>query len=297
MSDTNFATEFLVLGGNGLAGSAIIAELRRNNRSVRFASRNSTDIKIDASDYSQLKKLIEKLKPHIVINCAAEVDFARCEADYYFSWKKNVGVVANLCSLSQIFEFKLVQISTDHYFVGASKERHSEESPVTLVNAYAKQKYCAEIAASLLDKSLILRTAFTGNPSSSSKKETFWSWVKNSLEQRVPVTLFSDAFTSMLDKRFFSMCLVDLINAKATGIYNVASADVYSKEEFFWEAANQIGVRGVVAKSGSIRTLEIVRANNLGLCTKKIETLLGYQMPRLDEVIANLIADEKNYEV
>ena len=37
-------------------------------------------------------------------------------------------------------------------------------------------------------------------------------------EQRIPVTLFSDAFTSMLDKRFFSMCLVDLINAKATGI-------------------------------------------------------------------------------
>ena len=75
----------------------------------------------------------------------------------------------------------------------------------------------------------------------------------------------------MLDKRFFSMCLVDLINAKATGIYNVASANVYSKE-FFWEAANQIGVRGVVAKSGSIRTLEVVRANNLGLCTKNRNT-------------------------
>ena len=52
----------------------------------------------------------------------------------------------------------------------------------------------------------------------------------------------------------------------------------------------------MVAKSGSINTLEVVRANNLGLCTKNRNTL-GYQMPRLDEVIANLIADEKNYEV
>ena len=290
------STEFLVFGGSGLAGSAIVAELRKNNRSVRLASRKSSDIKIDASNYDQTKELIEKLKPHVVINCVAEVDFARCETDYHGSWKKNVGVVANLCSLSQLFGFKLVQISTDHYFVGTSKERHSEISPVTLVNAYAKQKYCAEIAASLLDTCLILRTAFTGSSNSRTKKEPFWSWVKNSIEKKTPVTVFSDSFTSMLDKRFFSRCLIDLINVNATGVYNVASADVYSKEEFFWEAASQLGITGVVAKSGSIRTLEIVRANNLGLCTKKIEAVLGYHMPRLDEVVANLISDEKNYE-
>ena len=36
----------------------------------------------------------------------------------------------------------------------------------------------------------------------------------------------------MLDRRFFSKCLIDLIDANATGIYNLASADVFSKEEF-----------------------------------------------------------------
>ena len=49
--------------------------------------------------------------------------------------------------------------------------------------------------------------------------------------------------------------------------------------------------------SGSIAELKIARANNLGLCTKKIETLLGYRMPQLNEVVANLIADEDQNEV
>ena len=49
--------------------------------------------------------------------------------------------------------------------------------------------------------------------------------------------------------------------------------------------------------SGSIGELKIARANNLGLCTKKIENLLGYRMPQLSEVVANLIADEDKNDV
>lgn len=291
-ADIVSSTDILVLGGNGLAGSSIVADLRGKDRLVRFASRHGSDIRLDASEYGQISNVIEKLKPNIVINCIGEIDFENCETNYHDSWKKNVNVVANLSSLSQVYGFKLVQISTDHYFVGNTKERHTERSPVTLVNAYAKQKYCAEVAVSLLDTSLTVRTAFTGRSHSNSIKQTFWSWVKNALLKEIPVTLFSDAFTSMLDKRFFSKCLIDLIDADATGIYNLASADVFSKEEFFGEAANQLGFSTAFAVSGSVGELKIARANNLGLCTKKIETLLGYRMPQLSEVVANLIADE-----
>ena len=296
-ADIVSSTDILVLGGNGLAGSSIVAELRSKDRLVRFASRNGSDIRFDASEYGQLRKVIEELEPNIVINCIGEIDFENCDTNYHDSWKKNVNVVANLSSLSKIYGYKLVQISTDHYFVGESKERHTETSPVTLVNAYAKQKYCAEIAVSLVDTSLTVRTAFTGCSHSNSIKQPFWSWVKDALWREIPVTLFSDAFTSILDRRFFSKCLIDLIDANATGIYNLASADVFSKEEFFVEAANQLGFSTAFAASGSIAELKVARANNLGLCTKKIETLLGYRMPQLNEVVTNLIADEDQNEV
>ena len=76
MSDTNFATEFwfwvvtdwLDRDHSEQAGE-IIDQLGLRQGIVLI-------LKL-MLDYSQLKKLIEKLKPHIVINCAAEVDFAR----------------------------------------------------------------------------------------------------------------------------------------------------------------------------------------------------------------------------
>ena len=78
-ADVVSSTDILVLGGNGLAGSSIVADLRAKDRLVRFASRNGSDIRLDASEYGQLRKVIEELEPNIVINCVGEIDFQNCE--------------------------------------------------------------------------------------------------------------------------------------------------------------------------------------------------------------------------
>ncbi len=286
--------DFLVLGGTGLAGSSIVKELKSRNKKFRFASRCGKDIKVDATAYEPLSELIKVLKPKNVINCVAEINISFCESNFVETWRKNVEVVVNLSYMAQCFDFKLVQISTDHYFTGDTKEKHNEQFPVVLLNAYAKQKYCAEIAASQATKNLILRTSFTGNSSYSNGRETLWSWVRNALDTGNEVTLFSDAFTSTLDNISFAKCVVDLIDTGASGIFNVASSDVFSKEEFFLEVAKQLGINYINAQSGSVVNLATARANNLGLCTKKIEKSLGYSMPGLEDVVERLIQNHIN---
>ena len=74
-ADVVSSTDILVLGGNGLAGSSIVADLRAKDRLVRFASRHGSDIRLDASEYGQISNVIEKLEPNIVINCVGEIVF------------------------------------------------------------------------------------------------------------------------------------------------------------------------------------------------------------------------------
>ena len=84
-ADIVSSTDILVLGGNGLAGSSIVADLRGKDRSVRFGSRHGSDIRLDASEYGQLRKVIENLEPNSVINCIGEIDFENCETNYHDS--------------------------------------------------------------------------------------------------------------------------------------------------------------------------------------------------------------------
>lgn len=62
--------KILVFGSNGLVGSSLVRQLKKNSENEIFASnRKDTDLfQID-----QTKKVIEMFKPEIVVNCAAMV--------------------------------------------------------------------------------------------------------------------------------------------------------------------------------------------------------------------------------
>ena len=172
-ADIVSSTEILVMGGTGLAGSALVSHLEKHGTKFRFVARHSDDISLDVTKTSNVEELIRRLKPAIVINCIGEIDFEKCENNIRDTWRLNVDTVAKLSWMSRLYKFKFVQISTDHYFVGEMKNRHSENHPVTLVNNYSKQKYVAELAASMAKDPLILRTSFTGSLPNNNTRKTF----------------------------------------------------------------------------------------------------------------------------
>ena len=62
--------KILVFGSNGLVGSSLVRQLKKNSENEIFASnRKDTDL----FHIDQTKKVIEMFKPEIVINCAAMV--------------------------------------------------------------------------------------------------------------------------------------------------------------------------------------------------------------------------------
>ena len=62
--------KILVFGSNGLVGSSLVGQLKKNSENEIFASnRKDTDL----FHIDQTKKVIEMFKPEIVVNCAAMV--------------------------------------------------------------------------------------------------------------------------------------------------------------------------------------------------------------------------------
>ena len=72
------ALEYLVAGGTGLVGSALIKEI--NKRGLEVVGISSQDA--DLRNYSETRDILEELKPKIVIDAAAKVGGIKFNNDY-----------------------------------------------------------------------------------------------------------------------------------------------------------------------------------------------------------------------
>lgn len=281
----------VIFGATGLLGQALLAEGGRRNITVVGAARKDADHAVDLSNARQVVDFVAAIAPTLIVNAAANTDLDACERDPASAHHVNAQAVATLAEQCRKMGVRFVQVSTDHFFTGDGAKRHAEAAPVTLVNQYARSKYVGEEFARALDNSLVLRTNITGFRGWPGKP-TFAEWAVDMLANRRPLKLFTDYYTSTIDAAAFSRLLFDLIEVGATGLVNLASRTVSSKQQFVSRLANAMGVHLDWAESASVRDLPIPRAESAGLDVGKAERLLGHALPTLDEVCEALVSQQ-----
>lgn len=281
----------LLLGSTGLLGQAVVRDARRRGVELRDAARRGARIEVDIADDTALRALLDAEKPDLVVNCAALVDMDLCERDPALAWRVNARPLAFLAEWSRASGGKLVHVSTDHYFTGGDAAAHDEEAPVSLANEYARSKFAGEAFALTAENALVLRTSIVGIRGWD--QPTFAEWAIDTVESDRPVTLFSDAWSSSIDVAAFARAAFDMVEAGASGLYNLAACEVYTKEQFVREIARQCGRNLTGAKTGSVRTLSTPRAHCLGLDVRRAEAVLGYRLPHLAEVVASFLQQYK----
>lgn len=276
----------LVLGATGLLGQEVMKSLRQKGFRAIGAARSGTDLDIDISNQMALFRLLTRVETDIVINCAACVDLAACEADQEMAYRINGQPAAVLAAWSLQTGGRYIQISTDHYFDGDLPTRQDEQSLVSLVNAYAASKFAAESMAREAENALIIRTNICG------AKKGFGKWVLDSLIDDNPMSLFSDYFTSTMHVRDCADAITDLIRTKATGLLNIASRDVASKAEFVRAVAKAMNIEPAHLTETSVKDIFPRRARSCGLDVRKAENLLGRKLPNLTETAQRLVEED-----
>lgn len=276
----------LILGGTGLLGYALKQETQARGVTASTLARTQADYCVDLTDDNAIATVLDAAKADVVINAAAQVDLAACEADPAAAYFINARPAAILAKWSRETGKTLVHISTDHLFDGDGANAHDEHAMVVLVNEYARSKYAAESFALCAPESLVLRTAICGfHPDG----RGFAHWAMAALTNRTPLTLFNDFYGSALDAPSFAKALFDLLDAKARGRFNLASSEVSSKQEFIEGLANAADITLDWAKTGSVTALNPPRARSLGLDVRKAEARLGRALPGRDAVCRALV--------
>jgi dTDP-4-dehydrorhamnose reductase len=276
----------LIFGATGMLGKALMKEGLKRGLDVIGAARRNSYATCDISSDSSIEKIFAEHNPSLVINAAAITNISACDCSPK-AWAVNARAVSVLADLCNKHNVRFVQISTDHYFVGDKDKKHSENSQVSLVNDYARQKYAAERYALAGTKSLVIRTNVVGFRAWG--EETFAQWAIGVIRDDKPAVLFDDFYTSSIDVWSCSRAVYDLIAKEVSGIVNIASREVFSKKKFIHAMAGIKGRKLTKTVTGSVSSLgPIRRAESLGLDVSLAEDILNYKLPTMLDVITAL---------
>lgn len=285
MSDT-----LLVIGATGLLGPALIEAGQARGADVLGAARRGADVKLDLEDHAAIDAVLNRLRPRVVINAAALTQIDTCEADPDRAFRVNADAVRLLVQGCRAWGASLVQISTDHFFVGDGAKAHDETDNVELVNEYAKTKFAGERFALELPGALVVRTNIVGLRRRDGHTP-FGTWAIDAIINREPLTLFDDVFFSPLHVRVLANAVYDLLVAGAEGVVNVVGRGAISKAAFIQRLAMGLGVELDWVEHGSVAELATRRADSLVLDAARAERLLAYPLPQSHEAADALLCE------
>lgn len=147
----------LIFGGIGQLGKSLSKEL--HSRGINFLAASRLDA--DITNYDNIKKVLLKYKPSIIINAAAYTNVDEAENQVSAANLVNAEGPKNIAMLSSLFDIPVIHISTDYVFNGLSNTPYRPDDIPDPASIYGKTKYDGEFnIKKFSNKYLILRTAW-----------------------------------------------------------------------------------------------------------------------------------------
>lgn len=233
--------KILITGSNGLLGQKLVNLFSNIGNYEVFAlsrgsDRNETSIKytyynIDITNSKKLVDLINSLKPHFIINCAAMTNVDECQKEKEKCDLINVEAVKILVNCARENNTHLIQISTDFIFDGNNGPYKEEDEP-NPINYYGLSKLKSEdIIISSEIKYTILRTILVFGIVDNMSTNNIVLFVKKALENKQEVTMVDDQYRMpTFADDLAQACLLSIQNL-ANGVFHISSSELLSVYE------------------------------------------------------------------
>lgn len=215
----------LVTGSHGMFGKDIANLLREKGIKV-------TDIpheELDVTHEDDVLRLVLKLKPDIIINCAAFTDVDRCESESKMAYMVNAIGPKNIAIAAKRCDTKIVQISTNFVFDGNSNIPYSEKDLPNPLSEYGKSKLDGEKnIQNISDVFLIVRTSWLFGRNGTNYVEKMIELAEKNKE----LFIVNDEISSPTYTIDLAVALWILIENKCEGIFHVANEGSCSRYEW-----------------------------------------------------------------
>lgn len=229
--------KFLVTGVKGQLGFDVVQELKR-----RGYETVGVDIEeMDITDESSVNRVMEEVKPQVVVHCAAwtAVDAAEDEENIPKVMAVNKTGTEYIAKSCKKFDAKMIYLSTDYVFDGQGEEPWKVDDQRNPLNIYGQSKYEGEIAIEkTLEKYFIVRISWVFGKNGKNFVKTMLNLGKN----HDRLTVVSDQVGSPTYTYDLARLLVDMAETEQYGIYHAANAgDYISWYDFTVEIMKQAG--------------------------------------------------------
>ena len=131
---------FLILGADGQLGKAFKRYFAVHD--ISFSAPPEKDC--DITDASILEKIVRKVSPAVIINCAAYNAVDDAEDKKEFAYRVNCTAVEMITEICNHHQIKLVHYSTDYVFDGTKGNLYIEEDKTAPLNVYGQSKLAGE---------------------------------------------------------------------------------------------------------------------------------------------------------
>ncbi|MBU3136239.1 dTDP-4-dehydrorhamnose reductase [Clostridium gasigenes] len=161
--------KILITGSKGQLGNEIKSIIKNGQAEIGVISeeiKNSQVVALDIEDLDitnleQVKEVIYRETPDVIINCAAATNVDGCESNQDLAFKINSIGPRNLAIVCQEVGSKLLQVSTDYVFSGVGSNPRAEFDLTNPYSVYGKTKLMGEdYVREFSTKYFIVRTAW-----------------------------------------------------------------------------------------------------------------------------------------
>jgi len=144
----------LLIGRTGQLGG----DLLRNNPGHEIVAPGRDEL--DLADSASIGRMIDGVRPHVVINTAAFHNVPLCESDVEQAFRINCAGVRDLALACREMSARFVTFSSDYVFGGEKRTPYGEDDRPQPLQMYGISRFAGELAvrAAYAEGSIIIRT-------------------------------------------------------------------------------------------------------------------------------------------
>ncbi len=297
--------KILVTGANGLLGQKLIQLLEKDDtvqliataaRPAAIPIHKGKFHLLDITDSAAVDRIIDEVKPEVIINTAAMTQVDQCEVQREACWKANVLAVESLVKACRRNNVHLIHVSTDFIFDG-TKELLDENAIPNPVNFYGESKLAGEKVVIDSDISwTILRTVLVFGVTSDMSRSNIVLWVKRSLEQGKTIQVVNDQWRTPTLAEDLAMGCYLAAKKKSKGIFNISGKDYLSPYDIAIRTAEFFKLdKSLIKETDSIKfTQPARRPAKTGFIIDKARKELGYEPHSFEEGLQILASQLKS---
>jgi len=290
--------KILITGANGLLGRHLVKKLVEKKHKVIATGKGVSKFKLNAADEFEfhsldirdgtaVNKLVNEVKPAVVLHAAAMTQVDECELNKVDCWNTNVTATRFLIDAAREAGSRFIFISTDFVFDGLHGP-YSEDDEPNPINYYGSSKLAAEKAVeeSGLEWAIV-RTVLVVGSSADDQRQNILTWVREKLQNGESIKVVDDQVRTPTYVEDLADGIILVLEKNKKGIFHIAGKDTLTPYQMANETASflKLNMKLIEKVDAGTFTQSAMRPPRTGFIIDKAKKELQYNPHSFKEIL------------